>query len=320
MCHNSLIFKAPASGIVGALFKIAMRHPATGLLLFISLVVGLLSLSVLSWADNSDDSPQWCTQAKTKVEILICENGQLDDYDRELTAYYEALLKAVEPSTQSDLVQSQKKWIAERERCSATARSAEALVHCVDTKIGQRLDFLRKSLQEKIAEKRALEFAKFQLKTYKDDGFEFQYPDSWHLEMAEDGRISLNSDPEEGMSLGFEKTISDPKKCSYEEQGTSEDEVRKFFYQGKMRTGGQEFDVLYRSWIPSGYERHYYGFVNGRCFSIHIGDESHSSRKCGGIDDGKDKADCEMAELEAKDLMAYSDGVIRTIRFLHNQK
>ncbi|MGH9494637.1 MAG: hypothetical protein ACRD3B_06535, partial [Candidatus Sulfotelmatobacter sp.] len=61
---------------------------ATGLVLFISLVAGLLSLSVISWADDSDGSPRWCTQAKTKVEKLICENGQLGDYDRELTAYY----------------------------------------------------------------------------------------------------------------------------------------------------------------------------------------------------------------------------------------
>lgn len=276
-----------------------MRHSraATGLVLFISLVAGLLSLSVLSWADDSDGPPQWCTKGKTKVEKLICENEQLGDYDGELAAYYEFVLKEVEPRAKSALVQSQKKWIAERDRCSATARNAEELVHCVDTKIGQRLDFLRKSLQEKIAEKRALEFAKFQLKTYKDDGFEFQYPGSWHLEMAEDGRISLNSDPEEGMSLGFEKTISDPNKCSYEEEGLSEDKVRKFFYQGKMWIGGQEFDVFYRSWIPSGDERHYYGFVNGRCFSIHVGDESHSSRKCGSIDDGKDKADCEIAAL-----------------------
>ena len=297
-----------------------MRHSraATGLVLFISLVAGLLSLSVLSWADDSDGPPQWCTKAKTKVEKLICENEQLGDYDRELAAYYETVLKEVEPRAQSDLVQSQKKWIAERERCTATARNAEELVQCVVTKIARRFDFLRKRLQETIAEKRALEFAKFQLKTYKDAGFEFQYPGSWHLEMAEDGRLSLQSDPEEGMSLGFEKTVSDPKKCTYEEEGLSEDQVRKFFYQGKMRIGGQEFDVFYRSWIPSGNERHYFGFFNGRCFSIHVGDDSHSSRKCGSIDEGQARADCEIAELEAKDLMAYSVGVLRTLRFLHD--
>jgi len=305
---------------VGALFKIAMRHSATGLLLFIPLVAGLLSLSLLSWADDSDGSPQWCTKAKTRVEKLICENEQLGDHDRELAAYYETVLKEVEPRAQADLVQSQKKWIAERERCTATARNEEELAQCVVTKTAQRLDFLRKRLQETIAEKRALEFAKFRLKAYKDAAFEFQYPSSWHLEMADDGRIGLKNDPEEGMSLGFEKTVSDPKKCTYEEEGLSEDEVRKFFYQGKRRIGGQEFDVFYRSWIPSGYERHYYGFFNGRCFSIHVGAESYSSRKCGSIDEGKAKADCEIAELEAKDLMAYSDGFIRTIRFLHNQK
>jgi uncharacterized protein len=292
---------------------------ATGLVLFISLVAGLLSLSVLSWADDSDDSPQWCTQAKTKVEKLICENGQLGDYDRELTAYYEALLKTVEPSAQSDLVQSQKKWIAEREQCGSTAKTAEELVSCVDTRIHQRFDLIRKRMQETVAEKRLSEFAKFKLKTFKDTAFEFQYPSSWPLETTEDGRISLKSELEQ-MVLGFEKTVTSPKKCTYEEEGTSEDEIRTFFYEGKMQIGGQEFNSFHRSWIPSGEARHYYGFFNGRCFSIHVSDNSYSPRKCGSLDDVNKRADCEIAELEAKDLMAYSDGVIRTLRFLHDQK
>ena len=297
-----------------------MRHSraATGLVLFISLVAALLSLSVLSWADDSEGPPQWCKQAKTKVEKLICDNGELGDYDRELTAYYEALLKMVEPSAESDLVQSQKKWIAERERCGSTAKATEELVNCVDTRMHQHYDFIRRRMQEAVAEKRLSEFAKFKLKTFKNTAFEFQYPSSWQLETTEDGTVSLKSDPEDGMSLGFEKTVSDPKKCTYEEEGLSEDQVRKFFYQGEMRIGGQEFGVFYRSWIPSGAGHHYYGFFNERCFSIHVGDDSHSSRKCGSVDGGKARADCEIAELEAKDLMAYSVGVLRTLRFLHD--
>jgi uncharacterized protein YecT (DUF1311 family) len=291
---------------------------ATGLVLFISFVASLCSLSVLSWADDSNGSPQWCAKAKTKVEKLVCD-GPLGDLDQELGAFYETLVKIVEPSAKSGLVQSQNKWIAEREACSPIARNAEELVDCVDTKIRQRLDFIRKRLQETVAEKRSLEFAKFQLKTYKDTGFEFQYPGSWHFEMTEDGGISLKSDPEE-MFLGFEKTVTDPKKCTYEEEGLSEEEVRRFFYEGKMRIGGQEFDIFYRSWIPSGKDRHYYGFFNGRCFSIHVSDDSYSSRKCGSVDDGKDRADCEIAELGTKDLMAYSEGVLRTLRFLHDRK
>ena len=122
------------------------------------------------------------------------------------------------------------------------------------------------------------------------------------------------------MVLGFEKTVTSPKKCTYEEQGLSEDEILRFFYTGKIQIGGQEFNAFHRSWIPSGDARIYYGFFNGRCFTISVSDDSHSTRKCGSIDDGKDRADCEIAELKAKDLMAYSDGVIRTIRFLHDQK
>jgi len=291
---------------------------ATGLVIFIALVAGLCSLSVLSWADDSNSSPQWCAKAKTNVDKLIC-NGPLGELDRELGAFYEALLKTVEPSAKSGLVQSQKKWISEREGCSASARNPEELVDCVDTKIRQRLDFIRKRLQETVAEKRSLEFAKFQLKRYKDTAFEFQYPGSWHFEMTEDGGVSLKSDPEE-MFLGFEKAVADPEKCTYQEAGLSEDEVRRFFYEGKTRIGGQEFDTFYRSWIPSGKGRHYYGFFNGRCFSIHVSDNSQATSNCGRIDDGEERANCEIAELEAKDLMGYSEGVLRTLRFLYDRK
>jgi uncharacterized protein len=195
MRHKSLIFKRSASGILGALFKIAVRQSraATVLVLFISFVAGLLSLSAVSWADDSDGSPQWCTQAKTKVEILICENGQLGDYDRELTAYYEALLKTLDPSVQSDLVQSQKKWIAQREQCGSTAKAAEELVICVGTRIRERIDLIRKRIQETAAEKRLSEFANFDLRTFKAPAFEFQYPSSWHLKTRADSGISLKT-------------------------------------------------------------------------------------------------------------------------------
>ena len=292
---------------------------APGLVLFISLVAGLLSLSVISWADDSDGSPQWCTQAKTKVEKLICENEQLADYDGELTAYYQALLKILDPSVQSDLVQSQKKWIAEREQCGSTAKTAEELVICVGTRIRERIDLIRKRMQETVAEKRLSEFAKFELKTFKDTAFEFQYPSSWHLQTTADGGSSLRSESQE-MTLGFQKTATSPKKCTYEEQGLSEDEIRRFFYVGKMQIGGQDFNAFRRNWIPSGEGRLYYGFFNGHCFAIGVSDDSHSTRKCGSIDDGKNKADCEIADLQAKDLMAYSGGVIRTLRFLRHQK
>jgi hypothetical protein len=94
---------------LGALFKIAMRHSraATGLLLFISFVAGLCLLSVLSRADDSNGLPQWCAQAKTKVEKLICD-GPLRDLDRELGVFYETLVKIVEPSAKCGLVQSEK--------------------------------------------------------------------------------------------------------------------------------------------------------------------------------------------------------------------
>lgn len=292
---------------------------ATGLVLFCSLVAGLFSLSALSWADDSDGSPQWCTKAKTKVEKLICEDGQLVEFDQELGAYYETLLRIVGPRIKSDLVQSQKKWIAEREQCGATAKKAEDLLSCVDTKIHQRSDLLRKDIQERNIEKRLSEFANFKLKTFKDTAFEFQYPGSWDLERTDDGRISLKSEPE-AMTLGFEKTATSSKRCIYSEEGLSEDEIRRFFYKGKKQIGGQEFNSFHRGWIPSGEERHYYGFFNGRCFAIHVSDNSQAAGNCGRMDDGRGRGNCNIAELEAKDLMAYSVGVIRTIRFLNDQK
>ena len=279
-----------------------------------------------SWADDSDGPPQWCTRAKTNVEKLICEGGQLGKFDQQLDVYYEHLLKMVEPSAKSDLVQSQKKWIAEREQCGATAKETEDLVSCVEAMIQQRTDLLAKDIQEKNTEKRLSEFAKFKLKTFKNTAFEFQYPSSWHLETTADGRISLKSEPEETilgeeMTLGFEKTVTSAENCTYSEEGLSLPASRGSFYQGKKQIGGQEFDSFDRGWIPSGEDRHYYGFFNGRCFAIHVSDNSQArSSRCGASDDVKGIINCEIGELEIRDLMAYSEGVIRTLRFLGNQK
>ena len=298
-----------------------------GLVLFFSLVAGLSSPSVLSWADDPDGSPQWCTKAKTKVEKLICEDAQLGAHDQELGVYYETLLKMVEPSTKSDLVESQKRWIAERERCAAAALKADDLVDCVGTKIYQRSDLLRKDIAERNIEKRVAEFNESKLRTFKDTAFEFQYPSSWHLETTEDGRISLKSKREE-MILGFEKTaifhgfettVTSSKQCTYSEGDISEDEIRRNFYAGKKQIGGQEFENFNRGWIPSGEDEHYYGFFNERCFAIDISDNS-ARGNCSRIDFGKGKANCVIGELEAKDLMAYSEGVFRTLRFLSGQK
>lgn len=285
-----------------------------GLVLFFSLAAGLFSLSVSSWADDSDDSPQWCTKAKTKVEKLICEeDGQVGEYDQELGVYYESLLRMVEPSARSDLVQSQKRWIAEREQCGATFKKPEELQdlrQCVSDKILQRSDFLLKDIAERQSEKRLSEFSKFDLRTFKNSAFEFQYPSSWHLEKSEDGRMSLKSQPEE-MILGFEETASSSQQCTYSEG--------REFYSGKKQIGGLEFENFSRGWIPSGHDEHYYAFFNGRCFAIDISDNSNAPSNCNRLD-GKNKGDCVIAEFEAKDLMAYSVAVMRTLRFLSNQK
>lgn len=289
-----------------------------GLVLFFSLVMGLLSLSVLSRANDSDGSPQWCLKAKTKVEKLICEDEQACESDRELSVYYATLLKMVEPSTKSDLVQSQKRWIAEREQCSSTAKRPEDLVICVSTKIQERSDLLRKDIAERNNEKRLSEFDQFELRTFKGAAFEFEYPRSWQM-TTEDSRISLKSQGEE-MSLGFEKTVTSSKQCTYSEGDLSEDEIRSDFYAGKKQIGGREFENFSRNWIPSGHDEHYYGFFNSRCFTIHVSDNSGAASNCYRLDIGEVRANCLIAELEAKDLMAYSDAVIRTLRFSSDQE
>jgi uncharacterized protein YecT (DUF1311 family) len=288
------------------------------LVLFFSLVAGLSSPSVLSWADDSDGSPQWCLKAKTKVEKLICEGDErVGEDDRALGVYYETLLKMVEPSTKSNLIQSQTRWIAEREKCGATAKDAEDLGTCVDTKIQQRSDLLLKDIAERNVEKRLSEFNKFKLRTFKDAAFEFQYPSSWHLERPEEGRITLKSEDED-MILGFEKTVTSSKQCTYSEEGSSEEDIRSDFYVGKKQIGGREFEEFHRGWIPQGFDKHYYGFFDGRCFAIDVSDNSLALSRCYG-DGGEDRGKCIVGGLEAEDLMAYSVAVIKTLRFLGHQ-
>ena len=284
--------------------------------LFFSVAAALFLLSVLSWADDSEGTPRWCAKAKTKVEKLICEGGQLGEFDRELAVYYETLLEIVTPDARSGLVESQKKWIAEREQCDAIAKKSEDLLECVATKIHQRSVVLVKDIQERNTQERLSEFRKFKLRTFKNEELEFQYPGSWKLERKQDGEISLRSEPEE-MILGSEKAVSSSKQCTYSEEGRSEGEIRRFFYQGERRIGGEKFDTFYRGWIPSGEEHHYYGFFNGRCFAIHVSDNSQAGSGCGRMDDGEGRAYCVIAKLGETDLLAYSEGVIRTIRFLN---
>jgi uncharacterized protein len=281
-----------------------------GLVLVFSLFAGLFSHSVLSWASQmSDDAPQWCKNAKTKVEKLICGDENAVDHDQELGVYYKTLLKMVEPSAKSDLVQSQKRWIAEREQCGTTSKLPDVLGNCVSTKIQQRSELLRKDIAERNSKERLSEFNKFALRTFTSNAFEFQYPRSWQ-KTTEDGRISLKSQGEE-MILGFDKTVKSPNQCTYSEG--------REFYSGKQQIGGKEFENFSRGWLPSGHDEHYYRFFNGRCFAIEVSDNSERPN-CYHGGPGEHEATCVIGELEAKDLMAYSDAVMRTVRFLSDKK
>ena len=272
----------------------------------------------VGWAGDSDGPPQWCTKAKTRVEKLICEGGPLGASDQELGVYYEALLKIVPPSAKPDLLQSQKKWIAEREQCGATAKEKEELGSCLARMIQQRSSVLAKDIAERNVEKRLSEFAKFKLQTFHGSAFEFQYPTSWRLGKTTDGRVSLKSQQEdEEMTLGFEKAVKSAESCTYAEKGAPAGS----FYDGKTQIGGKEFDRFSRGWIPSGADLHYYSFFYGRCFAIHVSDDSGArTSRCGSIDGIKGQTNCQIAEMELKDLMAYSEGVIRTVRFVGHKK
>ena len=288
-----------------------------GLVLLCSLVACLFARPALSRASQSDDSPRWCTNAKTKVEKLICE--KLGPYDQEMGLYYETLLKIVEPSAKSNLVRSQKRWMAEREQCGATAKTPESLNNCVSTKIRQRSDLLRRDIAGLNSEKRLSEFNGFDLRTYRDIAFEFKYPSTWHLETTEDGRVRLTNEGE-NMILGFGKAVTSAPQCTYSEADTSEDQIRRDFYTGKKQIGGREFERFDRSWLPSGHDEHYYRFFKGRCFAIDVSDNSTATSNCFHVGPGSWEANCVIKELEAKDLVAYSDAVLRTVRFSTGKK
>jgi uncharacterized protein YecT (DUF1311 family) len=287
------------------------RHKDS-LVLLCSFVVCLFALPTLSLASQSDDAPRWCTNAKTKVEKLICE--RLGPEDRELGLYYVTLLTMVEPSAKTHLIRSQKRWIAEREQCGELAKTPEDLNSCVSTRIRQRSEFLRKAIAGLNGEKRLAEFNEFHLKTYREAAFEFKYPSSWQLETTEDGRISLTNGGED-MLLGFETAVTSSSHCTYSENDTSEDEIRRDFSSGKKQIGGREFERFDRDWLPSGHDEHYYRFFSGRCFAIDVSDNSTAPVNCFHVGPGSWEANCVINESEAKDLMAYSDAILGTVRF-----
>jgi hypothetical protein len=236
-----------------------------------------------------------------------------------MSLYYETLLKIVEPSAKSNLVRSQKRWMAEREQCGATAKTPESLNNCVSTKIRQRSDLLRRDIAGLNSEKRLSEFNGFDLRTYRDIAFEFKYPSTWHLETTEDGRVRLTNEGE-NMILGFGKAVTSAPQCTYSEADTSEDQIRRDFYTGKKQIGGREFERFDRSWLPSGHDEHYYRFFKGRCFAIDVSDNSTATSNCFHVGPGSWEANCVIKELEAKDLVAYSDAVLRTVRFSTGKK
>jgi hypothetical protein len=139
------------------------------------------------------------------------------------------------------------------------------------------------------------------------------------LETAEDGRISLKNEGED-MVLGFEEGVTSPARCTYSEADLSEDEVRRDFYKGKKQIGGRDFERFDRGWLPSGHDEHYYRFFKGRCFAVDVSDNSTAPSNCSHGGSGSYEAICVIAELEAKDLMAYSDAVIKTVSFVSDKK
>lgn len=277
--------------------------------------VALASLVPFSSSVRANETGNgWCAKAKTNVEHAICDGGQLLAFDETLSVYYRELLRISEPQAKTELVDSQRGWIAERERCAQSTKTDEKLVECVDKKIQKRTGELTERIGRVLAEKRWQEFQGFKRKTYRAERFEFQYPADWKLKVQPDGRIQLR-DERETMLIGVSKTVKSARGCVYSEPDTSEEEIRRSFYSGKRTIGGQEFERFDRGWIPSGEERHFFKYRDGGCFEIDVSDNSEAAGNCGRLDDGAERADCEIAKMDAKDLMAYSDGVIRTFRF-----
>lgn len=76
-----------------------------------------------------------CAKASTTVELAICASAELSRLDRDLSAAYLAARNALGGSARQDLLDRQRAWLADRERCGGSET-------CLASKMSERIDVL----------------------------------------------------------------------------------------------------------------------------------------------------------------------------------
>ncbi|RYH10071.1 caspase family protein [Tropicimonas sp. IMCC6043] len=63
--------------------------------------------------------PNWCPEAQTPTEVVICRDARLATLDMRLTAVYLERLYALDSTARAQLKENQRTWLADRDRCGA---------------------------------------------------------------------------------------------------------------------------------------------------------------------------------------------------------
>ncbi|GIZ51120.1 lysozyme inhibitor LprI family protein [Noviherbaspirillum aridicola] len=83
----------------------------------VAAIAGAL-LIALAFPGTSLAASYDCKKASTLTEIVICADQRLSVYDEQLSAVYNRIKKA-NPLAESELVNSQRKWLKSRNTCSS---------------------------------------------------------------------------------------------------------------------------------------------------------------------------------------------------------
>ncbi|WP_407150436.1 lysozyme inhibitor LprI family protein [Bradyrhizobium sp. ORS 86] len=110
--------------------------------------LGILMLSVVGFTPDPGHAASYsaldCAKASTAAETTICKSYALGQDEARVATLFGVLTSLVAMGQRSDLVDTQRRWIASRERCGSNAECLSRVYATRINELSQALDALAK--------------------------------------------------------------------------------------------------------------------------------------------------------------------------------
>lgn len=102
-----------------------------GLIILVLIYNGFISVA---WSQNVKVSPSFdCSNTLTAIEQAICNNNRIAKLDVQLSDLYKTARKVSEPATQSNLKNTQREWLKQRNKsCSSDLKNQTTIEDCIE--------------------------------------------------------------------------------------------------------------------------------------------------------------------------------------------